>query len=567
MHKVFKTYKDYTDEFIQYSNLMLYKLNKDSKPKALYSSDIQNLLFGFFDIVYLKETVGKDILYTWFIRKPTSRLYDELTLSKLRGIIQLIALSINIKNYDYRNVSLAILDEIEASANNELIKDREFKFHPNNYILAYNGIFDNKTKKFHVIGSKEYIELTDKYTFLNNPTFNYGLSPINKTKRDLYDAFMNDLSGGNSQTRLLLEQSLYSIIEGNGRHKYFMISGDAGIGKSTLGRIMEALANKVNVQTLSVDKLSDDNAINNISPETRLVFGDDLKNGAKLSKDAITNYKTLVDGQAISVNVKFEHNRVIKTNATWVQMMNEPPKIYEIGKAITDRTIFIHLTGTNHRNETDEAAREMARRLDEYLDKENKGIINQDFIDAIASYLLDTIEPFKEFTIPKEVKQDTEDMVSENNWMYQFINYATEVGLFEFNELRQSTIVSCVEIFLKEHNSGMRMPSSRTIIREWKNLAESVGFSEVDMRSRKLNLMDFNPYCVSKCMFDGFKDSNKPSPVFINMNPTINQVKINRVKKALKNNSLNSELSNEELIILYYLTAQNNTLAASALNL
>lgn len=93
------------------------------------------------------------------------------------------------------------------------------------------------------------------------------------------------------------------------------------------------------------------------------------------------------------------------------------------------------------------------------------------------------------------------------------------------------------------------------------------GFGEVDMRSRKLNLMDFNPYCVSKCMFAGFKDSNKPSPVFINMNPTINQVKINRVKNALKNNSLNSELSNEELIILYYLTAQNNTLAASALNL
>lgn len=51
------------------------------------------------------------------------------------------------------------------------------------------------------------------------------------------------------------------------------------------------------------------------------------------------------------------------------------------------------------------------------------------------------------------------------------------------------------------------------------------------MRSRKLNLMDFNPYCVSKCMFDGFKDFNKPSSVFINMNSTINQVKINRAKK------------------------------------
>ena len=40
----------------------------------------------------------------------------------------------------------------------------------------------------------------------------------------------------------------------------------------------------------------------------------------------------------------------------------------------------------------------MAKRLDEYLGKEdNKGIINQEFIDEIASYLLDAIEPFDEF--------------------------------------------------------------------------------------------------------------------------------------------------------------------------
>ena len=60
-------------------------------------------------------------------------------------------------------------------------------------------------------------------------------------------------------------------------------------------------------------------------------------------------------------------------------MMNEPPRIYEAGEAITDRTIFIHLRGTNHRNETDKAAKEMAKRLDEYLGKENNGVVDQEF--------------------------------------------------------------------------------------------------------------------------------------------------------------------------------------------
>ena len=566
------------NDFIAQISVAVPLLTNGNDKEVLAEGVLSKVIDKHLDLAYQREHVGQGkFQYIWYIRNSDNNLYDLFDIDTLKTYIKMIADYFGRHFRDLTKLSFKVMVELCTAASikeNSKNKNKNNKFdakkfapHPSNYILAYNGIFDNKTKQFHVVGSKKYLELTEKYTFLNNPTFNYNASPVDKTKRDLYGTFMNDLSGGNPEIRLLLEQGLYSIIEGNGRHKYFMISGDPGIGKSTLGRIMEALANEENVKILNIDKLGRDNAINTISPQTRLIIGDDLKNNAYLNDDAITNYKTLVDGRAISVEVKYEPNRVIKTNATWVQMMNEPPKIYEIGKAITDRTIFIHLTGTNHRNETDEAAREMARRLDEYLDKENKGIINQDFIDAIASYLLDTIEPFKEFTIPKEVKQDTENMVSESNWMHQFINYATEVGLFEFNELRQSTIISCVEIFIKEHNSGMRMPSSRKIIKAWKDLAESVGFSEIDMRSRKLNLLDFNPYCVSKCMFDGFKDSNKPSPVFINMNPTINQVKINRVKKALKNNSLNSELSNEELIILYYLTAQNNTLAASALNL
>ena len=90
-------------------------------------------------------------------------------------------------------------------------------------------------------------------------------------------------------------------------------------------------------------------------------------------------------------------------------------------------------------------------------------------IDEIASYLLDTIEPFDKFDIPEEIKQSTANMVNENNWVQQFINHATTVGLFDFNELKQTTIISCATLYLEGKSSRNDNSNSRTIIREWKS--------------------------------------------------------------------------------------------------
>lgn len=561
------------DDFLNQARLAIPLLTEGDDKKALAVGILAKVIDKQLDLAYQTEIInGGEPQYIWYIKNLDNNLYDLFTISELKTYIKWIANYFRRYDRDLARLSFKVMDELctGATAKNKDDEDDDleaikFTPHPSNYILAYNGIFDNKTKQFHAIGSKEYIELTDKYTFLNNPTFNYNSSPVDKTKRDLYCTFMNDLSGGNSEIRLLLEQGLYSIIEGNGRHKYFMISGDPGIGKSTLGRIMEALANKANVKVLNIDKLGRDNAINTISPETRLVIGDDLKNNAYLSDDAITNYKTLVDGQAISVEVKYEPNRVIKTNATWVQMMNEPPRIYEKGEAITDRTIFIHLKGTNHRNETDKAAKEMAKRLDEYLNKQIHGTVNQEFIDEIASYLLDTIEPFDEFDIPEEIKKATANMVAENDWMQQFINYATEVGLFEFNELRQTTIISCATLYLKENHPGMTIPNSRNIIKEWKKSMEDAGYKLTTKTVRKLNLMDFNPQLVSDVMFKDFVDSKVSAPVYARTHKLVTEDKLKKFKKLIHSGIYVSsdDFTVSQLTMLYALIHTGDTVAAS----
>lgn len=560
------------DDFVKQAALAIPLLTEGNDKKVLAEGVLSKVIDKQLDLAYQTEIInGGDPQYIWYIKNPDNNLYDLFTNRKLKKYIKWIADYFGRQSRNLAKLAIKVIDELctGAAAKDDgeegELDAKKFAPHPSNYILAYNGIFDNKTKQFYAVGSKKYIELTEKYTFLNNPTFNYNSSPVDKTKRGLYDAFINDLSGGNTEIRLLLEQGLYSIIEGNGRHKYFMISGDAGIGKSTLGRIMEALANKVNVQILNIDKLGRDNAINTISPQTRLIIGDDLKNNAYLSDDAITNYKTLVDGRAISVEVKYEPNRVIKTNATWVQMMNEPPRIYEAGEAITDRTIFIHLKGTNHRNETDEAAREMAKRLDEYLDKEDNGIINQGFIDEIASYLLDTIEPFDKFDIPEEIKQSTANMVNENNWVQQFINHATTVGLFDFNELRQTTIISCACLYLKENHPGMIIPNSKSIIKEWKKSMEDAGYKLTTKTVRKLNLMDFNPQLVSDVMFKDFVDSKVSAPVYARTHKLVTEDKLKKFKKLIHSGIYVSsdDFTVSQLTMLYALIHTGDTFAAS----
>lgn len=59
--------------------------------------------------------------------------------------------------------------------------------------------------------------------------------------------------------------------------------------------------------------------------------------------NALSNYKTLVSGQSLSVNVKYEPNRVIECHGVFLQLMND------------DRTLLVRITGKNHRKATDKA--------------------------------------------------------------------------------------------------------------------------------------------------------------------------------------------------------------------
>ena len=102
-----------------------------------------------------------------------------------------------------------------------------------------------------------------------------------------------------------------------------------------------ALAGQKYTQLININRLGNSNAINSISSDTKLIVGDDLRTNAHIYDNTITNFKTLVDGNALSVDVKYEPNRIIKTNAVWLQMMTNSKNIRKYNKAINRPSNFI----------------------------------------------------------------------------------------------------------------------------------------------------------------------------------------------------------------------------------
>lgn len=550
--QLFNTHREF-NRYIESEVRRLSLILNSGKIGKLHPSSAAMYIDSILDITYEKVRIGKDIGYKWYYREYNSHLYKELTMQSIGIILVNIAKGCQCMSYDITKLSCKTFEHLRILADGEELQSPEYRRPPAELLNLANGILNLKTKVFYPIDSNDYLNFVKQYHFFKDTDIVYNETPQNIAKYELAKSYLQSLANGDEGKLTLFKEILFATIEGNGRHKYFMVSGDAGVGKSTFQIMCTALAGQEYTQIINVNKLDNPNSINNISSETKLIVGDDLKNNARLSDDAITSYKTLVDGNALSVEVKYEPNRIIKTNAVWMQMMNEAPKISESGDAITDRTIFIHLTGTNHRRDTDDVAKEMSYRLRKYLGRID-GNVDNEFISELASEILRTVPYFEEFTIPKNVEKDTNNMIYDNDWAYQFAEYAKEVGLFHFNGLRLSELISMVKQFIIDTNPSMKMPSSKLISKSITPYLEKNGFILSDKLSRPLSCLDYNNDVVNEYMFENVPVKKTPSKVFWNVSPEIDDTTVSKFKELIGDYKIKPhELSINQRIMLDYL--------------
>lgn len=554
---LFKTHREF-NRYIESEVRRLSILLNGGKTGKLHPSSAAIYIDSILDIAYEKVRIGKDIGYKWYYREYGSYLYKELTMQSIGIILVNIAKGCQCMSYDITKLSCKTFEHLRILADGEELQSPEYRKPPAELLNLANGILNLKTKVFYPIDSDDYLNFVKQYHFFKDTDIVYYETPQNPAKYELAKSYLTSLANGDEGKLKLFKEILFATIEGNGRHKYFMISGDAGVGKSTFQIMCAALAGQEYTQIINVNKLDNPNSINNISSETKLIVGDDLKNNARLSDDAITSYKTLVDGNALSVEVKYEPNRIIKTNAVWMQMMNEAPKISESGDAITDRTIFIHLTGTNHRRDTDDVAKEMSYRLRKYLGRID-GNVDNEFISELASEILRTVPYFDEFTIPKNVAKDTNNMIYDNDWAYQFAKYAKDVGLFHFNGLRLSELISMVKQFIIDTNPSMKLPSSKLISKSITPYIEKNGYVLSDKLSRPLSCLDYNNDVVNEYMFENVPVKKTPSKVFWNVSPELDETTVKDFKGLIADYKIKPhEMTINQKIMLDYLVKKGD---------
>lgn len=559
-----KTYNCWSDFKAAFRKCMeaSYVLDTTLQGKSLKARTAAKMIAFNLDLTIKEVKISTDLMRVVYYRHPTDHIYQELRLSTIEELVSSIGETWDC-DYDISRLSLNVFKILRADP------DESWKIHKYNpakkhYLYLDNGIYNLINKDFYLKGSDKFNTIVTTYQFFSKLPFDYLEESQNQTKLDLFKTFVNSLASNDEKLKQLIHEIIYAVIDGNGRRKYILMSGQAGSGKSTLANMLSIIAGNENVTRLNLTDFGDSNFINGLGMNTRLVIGDDLRKNAKLVGNALSNYKTLVSGQSLSVNVKYEPNRVIECHGVFLQLMNDDPTFYEGGEAMYDRTLLVRITGKNHRKATDEAEKEIAKRLDRYtglLDKE----IDREFFNEIISYILRNVNNFEEFTVPDGSEELTKNMVDEGSWSHQFIKDAKDKGLFSFNTLVQNDLISMVQTFLKENNPGMKIPSSRMIFKELDPLLEQNNFIKATGRMRSIPLIDYNYNIVNKYMYNIPPKKTQRYVVYHNITPVVDEDYIETVKARLDDGDV--DLNNptmEEIIAIEYLISKNDATAISA---
>ena len=193
--------------------------------------------------------------------------------------------------------------------------------------------------------------------------------------------------------------------------------------------------------------------------------------------------------------------------------MNDDPKIYEANEAMQDRTILIKIKGKNYRRERrlDKAVAEISKRLDEYI--KPLGNCDTEFIDEFISEIIDQVEYFDHYTITKEMEAETEKMINEGSWAYEFINDAKSKGLFNFDRIPTNHMSKFVKCYLTENNESMMMPSSKTINKELEPLMKQLDYklSPIDklVNSDSFDKLEYNAQFIQEEIYNEFDYSSR----------------------------------------------------------
>lgn len=410
-----KAFKDYVCKIKQADELA----NK-GKPKDYSADDIYGMLISFLDIKYyiIEDTLANKTEIKFYIRNYDSLLglYTEFNLAVwLNAISNFIKIKSITRVYSDLNFKFTNLNKDTI----QMTKIKPLKLPDDNIILAQNGILDLKNNIF----ARSIVP----YDYHFTTALPFKILPVeltDSTMIEIVKRIIDDWASGKEANAKYLYQLAFASIDGNGRHVYNIIKGGGGNGKSAFLNILEHIAGENYTVKLNIDELGDDNALEQINESKKLIIGHDMSTDAKLSKAVNGRLKQFITNEPFQYGRKYKSNALCASNGLKIQSTNTDVSFFENTPAIKRRINVFQWTDVVY---SDLNKKDLGFDLDGLID--GSGPKSQNFYEAFIALTIANYKKFDKFDLPEESRKLTDQMISDNDQVENFLMWMVEQEL------------------------------------------------------------------------------------------------------------------------------------------
>lgn len=507
------------------------------------ADDVINILSQYKLVKLKAEKIDKtisDISYWVKDYDDTLSMYAKANIDELTNIIYE---ELQLKNFN------AIISHVNARLSKMspyMHKFEELNEPDEDLILTNNGLLNTKT--FNFTTNQKTIA---QYDFVSKLDFRIlHPSQVKPEHFETHKRTFNDWAQGDEDKVLYLKQICLSSIDGNGRNVLHLLVGSGGNGKSSFLAYPTILSGRYYAD-LNLQDIMDDNKLNDIYNNTKVIAGHELATNIRLGSSAISRMKLFITADPIKVNVKYMPARIIANKGLKIQATNTLPKIFENTDAIRRRLRIFNWTNVDFSK--------LNTQLD--LDAMQK---DPEFIEALIAYIFCDVEPFEKFKEIKEMTEATDALVNESDQVYQFLQYLDEQELL-VGKLLINAVYELYKIWNRNENGNISPLKQRDLTDRLKKLAPDFGIAIETNRTRgtALRPLDFNIKAIKDMIgYDINYNSRSMSSVMI-CKKQLTNADIKDFKNRLENNEIDVVDNYKDLLIFYHLIYKNDTVATA----
>lgn len=269
-----------------------------------------------------------------------------------------------------------------------------------------------------------------------------------QTKNDEVDTIINNLAVNDQEVIALLYEMIgYCLYRGMPFQKVFILVGNGANGKSTLLNMITKLLGEINVSHVDLKEIAGNR------------FGKSELYGklANIADDCSSSYledtsvmKRITGESYTSIEFKNQNSFSAKINTKMILSYNTIPRMNDTTDGLMRRLVIIPLNAVFKKGNAN---------YDPFISEKLKKRENLEYVLYKAVKAINRVLIEKEFTVPKQVKDQTDEYVRENNPVANFLFELYEDG--DISDVACNELYTAFEVWKKENGFRGEMSVTR----------------------------------------------------------------------------------------------------------